>query len=145
MTGMHQRWYRCEAKSHTLAVAHMHIGAHAMDAAADTRDYVYTQPLSRSYRLYLGVGTRQSHGKGKRATMEFEAKSPISSIDPPRLRAYNVSRQMHEFHDTSHSSLKEIFERSALKSKVDQRKIEVRLLRDRSTRKSEIIRNYSKA
>lgn len=24
MTGMHQRWYRCEAKSHTLAVAHMH-------------------------------------------------------------------------------------------------------------------------
>lgn len=80
MTGMHQRWYRCEAKSHTLAVAHMHWC---------TRDgcsgrYTWLCIYNRSAVVPIVSGRRDAAELEKgRAMMEFEAKSSISSIDLP--------------------------------------------------------------
>ena len=61
MTGMHRRWYRCEAKSHTLArCTHASRRAHAMQVSGRYTWLCVHRELHELYRLYLlGVGTRQ--------------------------------------------------------------------------------------
>lgn len=85
---------------------HTCIGAHAMDAAADTRDYVYTT-APRSYRLYLGVGTRQkrkSHDGIRGEIIDFQHRSAGFVLGPFLVRRTNSTTR-------SVPSLKEIFRR----------------------------------
>lgn len=79
MTGMHQRWYRCEAKSHTLARC-THVSVCTVHtrwkSAADTRDYVYTASRVVPIVSRRRDAARSTLEKG-RDWMEFEAKPPI--------------------------------------------------------------------
>lgn len=79
MTGMHQRWYRCEAKSHTLARC-THVSVCTVHtrwkSAADTRDYVYTASRVVPIASRRRDAARSTLEKG-RDWMEFEAKPPI--------------------------------------------------------------------
>lgn len=89
MTGMHQRWYRCEAKSHTLAVAHMHW------CTRDGCSGRYTWLCIHNRSAVVPIVSRRRDA----AELEepwWNSKSSISSIDLFQIRCTNSIPSLKE-------------------------------------------------
>lgn len=86
MTGMHQRWYRCEAKSHTLAVAHMHW------CTRDGCSGRYTWLCIHNRSAVVPIVSRRRDA----AEPWWNSKSSISSIDLFQIRCTNSIPSLKE-------------------------------------------------